>query len=105
ADRLGAERGSVLALTVCATSGTVVGLDAVGAPVGPALLYSDQRAVAEAEEAQRAGAARWASLGLRIQPSFGLPKWAWLLRHAETSDVARLAHASDVIVGRLVGHL
>src|SRR5947209_7345333 len=78
-DRLGVARDTVVALSVCATSGTVVALDAGAEPIGPALLYSDQRAVAEAGEAQRAGAERWARLGLRVQPSFGLPKWAWLL--------------------------
>jgi sugar (pentulose or hexulose) kinase len=98
---LGDARRSVVALTVCATSGTVVALDEDGRPLGPALMYSDQRAVADAEAAQEAGARRWADLGLRIQPSFGLPKWAWLLR--EHPATARLAHASDVVVGRLVG--
>src|SRR5438105_3205 len=63
-DGLGTDRGSVVALSVCATSGTVVGLNGDGEPVGPALMYSDQRAVAEAEVAQEGGAERWASLGL-----------------------------------------
>jgi sugar (pentulose or hexulose) kinase len=67
-------------------------------------MYGDQRAVDEARAAQEAGAERWARLGLRIQPSFGLPKWAWLLRQDEgASSVARLAHAPDVVVERLVG--
>ena len=102
--RLGAKRESVVALSVCATSGTVLALDDDGGPLGPALMYSDQRAEAEAQEAQEAGAARWAGLGLRMQPSFGLPKWAWLLRHADLgSPPARLAHPSDLVVGRLIG--
>ncbi len=98
---LGDIRSSVVAVTVCATSGTVVALDREGRPLAPALMYSDQRAVAEAEVAQEAGARRWARLGLRVQPTFGLPKWAWLL--AEHPSTHRLAHASDVIVGILVG--
>ncbi len=99
--QLGDFRRSVVAITVCATSGTVVALDGEGRPLGPALMYSDQRAVAEAEAAQEAGAVRWAALGLRVQPTFGLPKWGWLLRNEPST--ARLAHASDVVVGRLVG--
>ena len=98
--QLGEARRSVVAVSVCATSGTVVALDRVGRPLGPALMYADQRAAAEAEVAQEAGARRWAGLGLRIQPTFGLPKWAWLLRRYPSTT--RLAHASDVVVGRLV---
>ncbi|MEA2842470.1 MAG: family of carbohydrate kinase, N-terminal domain, partial [Actinomycetota bacterium] len=48
---LGDARRSVVAVTVCATSGTVVALDGEGRPLAPALMYSDQRAVAEAEVA------------------------------------------------------
>ena len=101
--RLGDHRRSVVAVTVCATSGTVVALDGDGRPLGPALMYSDQRAAAEADVAQEAGAQRWAALGLQVQPTFGLPKWAWLLRHHPSTS--RLAHASDAVVGRLVGEV
>lgn len=98
-------RHSVAAVTVCATSGTVVALDHRGAPMGPALTYADQRAEQEAAVAQAAGAGRWAGLGLRIQPSFGLAKWGWLLGAGGLGGrAARLAHASDVVVARLVGH-
>ncbi|MEA2972929.1 MAG: D-ribulokinase [Actinomycetota bacterium] len=93
--------GRVVAVSVCATSGTVVALDRHGEPIGPALTYADQRAVAEAEIAQAAGSARWAALGLRVQASFGLPKWAWLVAN-RGSAVAALGHASDVVVRRLV---
>ena len=93
--------GRVVAVSVCATSGTVVALDRHGEPIGPALTYADQRAVAEAEVAQAAGSARWAALGLRVQASFGLPKWAWLVAD-RGSAVAMLGHASDVVVRRLV---
>jgi xylulokinase len=93
--------GRVVAVSVCATSGTVVALDRHGEPIGPALTYADQRAVAEAEIAQAAGSDRWAALGLRVQASFGLPKWAWLVAD-RGSAVATLGHASDVVVRRLV---
>lgn len=102
--RLGAERADVVAISVCSTSGTVVALDRRGDPVGPALMYSDQRAAAEAARAQEAAAARWNRLGLRVQPTFGLPKWAWLLGPGGAGgDFSRLAHVSDVVVGHLLG--
>ncbi len=108
--RLGAdERGSIVAVSVCGTSGTVVALDAAGNPVGPALMYDDQRAEEEAEEAQEAGAERWQALGLQVRATFGLPKWAWLLRHSgrqgggQAAGIARLAHAPDLVVARLLG--
>jgi sugar (pentulose or hexulose) kinase len=106
-DRLSArsgERATVVAVSVCATSGTVVALDRRGEPIGTALTYADQRAVREAEVAQEGAAERWAALGLRVQASFGLPKWAWLLSQPEVAgSIAALAHAPDVVVRRLVG--
>lgn len=101
---LGEDGAAVVAVCVCGTSGTVVVVDDRGAPLGPALTYADQRARGEAEEAQEAGADRWGRLGLRVQPSFGLAKWGWLVRHGAVPDgAARLAHASDVVVAGLVG--
>lgn len=102
--RLGSDRHSVQAVSVCATSGTVVAVGRDGTPVGPALTYADQRAGAEAEAAQSAGSERWSTLGLRVQASFGLPKWGWLARHGEGRErTVRLGHASDVVVARLAG--
>src|SRR5688500_7141565 len=78
--QLGDRSRGVVALSVSATSGTVVALDAAGRPLGAALTYADQRAVSEAAAAQAAAPKTWAALGLTVAPSFGLPKWAWLLR-------------------------
>ncbi len=89
AEVTGAGGGRVVAVSVCATSGTVVALDGGGAPIGMALTYADQRAAVEAE-----------SVG--VPPSFGLPKWGWLVAHRSPAP-AFLAHASDVVVARLVG--
>lgn len=101
---LGEGRRAVRAVSVCATSGTVVALDADAEPVGPALTYADQRSVRESDAAQDAGGERWRALGLTVQPSFGLPKWGWLLAQAQVAErVTRLGHASDLVVGRLVG--
>ena len=105
--RLGDASRLVVALSVSATSATVVALDAAGRPLGPALTYADQRAVSEAAAAQAAAPAAWAGLGLTVAPSFGLPKWAWLLRDPArgAEPVARLAHASDAVVAALTGAL
>jgi erythritol kinase (D-erythritol 1-phosphate-forming) len=101
---LGRDRVRIAAVSVAATSGTVVMVDAAGEPLGPALLYSDRRAWQEAERADALGRGRWDAYGLRMAPSFGLPKLAWLLRHSEARAHARHAwHASDFVVGRLVG--
>lgn len=104
--RLGPRAREVVALSVSATSATVVALDAGGSPLGPALTYADQRATAEAAAAQEAAPGIWSALGLTVAPSFGLPKWAWMLAHPEARPAgspARLAHASDVVVAVLTG--
>ena len=103
-DGLDRGRDRIVAVSVSATSGTVVLADAEGEPVGPALMYDDQRAEVEAARAQEAGRDRWESLGLRMSASFGLPKWAWLLGQDDVRAKARLAwHVPDLVVAHLTG--
>lgn len=103
-DGLEEEGGGIVALAVSATSGTVLLADADGQPVGPALMYDDQRASHEAERAQEAAEERWRSLGLSVSASFGLPKWAWLLSQDAVAGRAEQAwHVSDLLVRKLVG--
>lgn len=93
------------AVAVCATSGTVVLTDAAGRPRGPALMYDDVRAGAQAREVQRAGEPLWAALGYRMQASWALPKLVWLVRAGLTAPAGtRLAHQADVVAAALVGH-
>lgn len=102
--RLGDRRRAVVAVAVCSTSATVVVLDPAGRPTHPALTWADQRAVAEAAVAREAGVARWARLGLRVQPSSGLAKLAWLVgRPGGGAGAGRLAHPADVVGAGLVG--
>ena len=69
----------IVAVAVAATSGSVLLADKAGEPVGPALLYDDQRAPATA-------------------------RWAWLLDQPGAAEAASYAwHASDLVVGRLLG--
>jgi D-ribulokinase len=102
---LGSEATSIVALAVTATSGTICLLDNVGRPVVPAIMYSDRRATSEAAELNLVAADLCARLGYRFDASFGLPKLLWLRRNAPESldTAAHVAHAADVIVGRLSG--
>ncbi|MFJ4279100.1 FGGY-family carbohydrate kinase [Streptomyces massasporeus] len=81
-------------LAVCGTSGTVLLTDGSGRPVGPALMYDDGRAKAEAARARRAG--------LAVQDTWALPKALWLLGEYGGGPL-RLAHQPDLIVSRLTG--
>jgi sugar (pentulose or hexulose) kinase len=97
--------GSVRGVALCATSGTILLVDAAtGTPRTAGLMYDDTRAAADADRANRAGAEVWAELGYRMQPSWGLPKLLWLLRERpELAPGARLAHQPDLVTRRLVG--
>ncbi len=95
----------VVALAASSTSGTVCLVDGSGAPLGPALMYSDSRANAEAEEVQAAGHELAGRLGYRFSASFALPRLLWLARH-HPADVAqaRWFHSpADYLAGRLTG--
>ena len=101
---LGSRARALVAVAVSATSGTVVVLDDRGSPLGPALLYDDQRADGQGEAAATAGAERWDALGFRPGATSGLAKWGWLLSRPEVGDrAAAVAHASDVVVAGLTG--
>jgi sugar (pentulose or hexulose) kinase len=100
----GLDGRDLTAVAIAATSGTVLVQDRDGAARGPALMYDDGRAVAQAERAQRIGAAAWRRLGYRMQPTWALPKVLWFLEHGELAAGDRLAHQADHIAGRLAGH-
>lgn len=95
--------GEFEAVALDATSGTVLVEDAAGNPRGPALMYDDNRALDEAETAQRAGAALWSALGYRMQPAWALPKLMWLAAHVQLGSGDRFVHQADHLVGRLLG--
>lgn len=101
--KLGAARHRISALCISATSGTVALADRQGNPLGPALMYDDRRASAQAAAAQRAGAQRWRDLGLSISPSFSLAKVGWMAEHGLLKEPARICHASDLLLWQLAG--
>ncbi|WP_233159595.1 FGGY-family carbohydrate kinase [Pseudonocardia sp. MH-G8] len=91
-------------VSIDATSGTLVVQDAQGRAAGPALMYDDRRAAAEAALAQDAGAALWDALGYRMQASWALPKVVWLSARDAVPAGHRLAHQADHVGARLAGH-
>ncbi len=92
------------ALAIDSTSGTILRQDRAGGARGPALMYDDGRATAEAPRVQDAGAALWRRLGYRIQPSWALPKAVWLAAHHELRAGDRIVHQADQLAAQLVGH-
>lgn len=97
---------AIRGVAVDATSGTVLLTDTDGHPLTAALMYDDTRAADQVARINEVGGAVWAELGYRrMQSAWALPKLLWLLReHPGLIGVARLAHQSDVINRRLVGH-
>jgi D-ribulokinase len=98
---------AVRRVAVCATSGTLVLVDAGLRPMAPALMYDDLRA---AEENARVLAAVpekvWRRLGVRPQPSWAVAKLAWLAA-ALPAELRRgvVLHQADFVTGRLAGRL
>ena len=94
----------ICGLAVDGTSGTILLADESDRPLSAALMYDDGRALDEARRVNEAGATVWASLGYRMQASWGLPKLLWLLdAHPEISKGAHLLHQTDFINRRLAG--
>lgn len=91
------ERSRVAAIAVDGTSGTVLVTDEFGLTLHPALMYSDNRAVAEAQRvaavAPRDSAAHGASASLA--------KLLWLL--PRTAGIAHLHAPADWLASRLCG--
>jgi sugar (pentulose or hexulose) kinase len=94
AGRLGPRAREIRALCITGTSGTVVPVDAAGAPVGDAVLYDDPRGLAQLRALAEAGLDR--------RPSVALARAAWM--HAE-SPASRYVFTPDVVVAILAGRL
>lgn len=94
---------TVEAVALDATSGTVLVEDADGRASGPALMYDDARAVGDVGRVQEAGAALWAVLGYRMQPTWALPKVAWLCATGAAGAGQHVVHQSDHLNRRLTG--
>jgi sugar (pentulose or hexulose) kinase len=97
---------TVRGVAVDATSGTITLVDGDGSALAPGLMYDDARAAGHVDRVNAAGEHMWSELGYsRMQPSWALPKLLWLLEaYPQLPRGARLAHQSDFINRRLVGH-
>jgi sugar (pentulose or hexulose) kinase len=101
----GLPTSAIRGLAVAGTSGTILLVDSSGNALTAGLMYDDARATEEAHRTNEVGAAVWAALGYRMQPSWGLPKLLWLLdEHRILVPRARLAHQNDFINRRFAGH-
>lgn len=105
ASDLGDRVQRLVALSVTSTSGTVIPLDADHRPLHAALMYSDDRAEAEAEECRRVSRAAASGPAVPFGTSYGLPKMLWYVRSfpPEAARIASWCHAADYILGRLSG--
>jgi xylulokinase len=88
---------AVRAIAVDGTSGTVLLADKSGAPLTPAILYSDQRAREQAERIAAHAARNSGAQG----PTSSLAKLLWLQDKGLTKRAAHLLHQADWVSGRL----
>lgn len=89
-----------VAICLDATSATLLLATPDGEPCGPALMYNDRRAVAEAALIDRVAPADSPARG----PSASLAKLMHLSRQYPHGTAAPALHQADWIIGRLTGH-
>lgn len=89
----------VVAVAVDGTSGSLLLTDATGQPLGPALMYNDARATAEAARIAAHGPLESGAHGA----SASLAKLLWLLARPEARRAAHALHQADWVAGRLCG--
>ncbi len=97
----------IAALSYDCTACTVVALTADGKPLRPALLWMDERAHAEAEEASATGHDVLKYCGGKVSPQWMIPKGRWLEVH-EAAAFARarwIVDAVDFFTFRLTGRM
>lgn len=106
--RAGIRRESVTAIGVSSQGETVIPVAADGAPIGPAIVWLDNRAAAEADElaADFDPVTVYAATGVpAINPTWTASKLLWLKRHDSEvfSRAARFLLVEDLILHRLTG--
>jgi D-ribulokinase len=93
------ESARVRAIAVDGTSGTVLLCDNKGKPVTPALMYSDSRAVAQANIVDKHCTRNSGAFGANSSVS----KLLWLQEKKMDSKASYFMHQADWIAGRLTG--
>ena len=98
---------AVEALSVDATSGSVLAVDDKLRPLSPILLYSDKRAQAETEYVrERSPEARAYEPYLPLDASLAIPKILWLKRNMPNfSEVKMVMNETDYVQARLTGEV
>ena len=104
----GIDARAVAAMAVSSQGETVVAVDASGRPLGPALVWLDNRATAEARElaGRFPDALVYDRTGIPdVNPTWPAAKLLWWRRHepALFRDAARFLLAEDFVVHRLTG--
>jgi sugar (pentulose or hexulose) kinase len=94
-----ADLSHLAAIAVDGTSATLLLTDSLGHPLGPALLYNDARATAEAAAVAALAPADSAAFGA----SSSLSKLLWLQAHGHTERACHVLHQAEWIGGRLLG--
>ncbi len=99
--------GDVQAVCVDGTSGSIVPVDRNLNPLYPIMLYSDQRALREAEYLRdKSQAAREYEAYLPIAPYLTIPKVLWLKRNfRDFEKIYKILHESDYFVAKLSGSI
>jgi sugar (pentulose or hexulose) kinase len=95
----------IVGIAVDATSGSFLLIDRDDQPITPGVMYNDQRAVDVADEVAESLEAVLAPYGIRIAPTFALPKIVHLARQQPDrfARCCRIVHQTDWIVGMLSG--
>jgi xylulokinase len=104
----GVEPGAIAAMAVSSQGETVVAVDADGRPLGPALVWLDNRATAEARELGEHfdNALVYDRTGVPdVNPTWPAAKLLWWRRHEPVlfRDAARFLLAEDFVLRRLTG--
>jgi FGGY-family pentulose kinase len=97
----------VVGLSYDCTACTVVALAEDGTPLRPALLWMDERAVTEAEEASATGHEVLRYCGGKVSPQWMIPKGRWLQRHepALFAKARWIVDEADFFTLRLTGRM
>lgn len=101
------DRAAVAGLACDCTACTVVALDGEGQPLRPALLWMDERAHVEAEEASASGHESLRYSGGKVSPQWMIPKGRWIARHepAVFQRARWLVDETDFFTFRLTGRM
>lgn len=97
--------GSVVAISVTSTSGTIIPIGKDHQPLHNAIMYSDGRQVEEGRICREA-AIKYNPHGYTaFNTSSGLPKMLWFVRNypEKAARIHKFIHAADFIIGKLCG--